>query len=62
MVQTILKTSSYNGKYVALKSFADHSVIASGTSPKEVYEKAQKKGVKDPVISFIPTKDMVQIY
>jgi len=29
MVQTLLKTNNYSGKYVALESFQSHTVIAS---------------------------------
>ena len=40
----------YSGKYVALKSFEDDTVISSGDHINEVYKKAAKKGYKNPVI------------
>ena len=52
----------YSGKYVALKSFADDTVISSGDRIQEVYKKAEKKGYKNPVIVHVPEKDMVLIY
>ncbi|GAJ01701.1 unnamed protein product, partial [marine sediment metagenome] len=30
--------------------------------PQKVYEEAVKKGYFEPVIAFIPSKDIVQIY
>jgi hypothetical protein len=52
----------YGGKYVATKSFKDKKVISFGKNPSKVFEKAKKKGVKDPVIFYVPEKDMVHIY
>ena len=45
-----------------MKDFDDSAVIADGANPQEVYEKAIKKGLKNPVITFVPIKNMVQIY
>lgn len=62
MVQTLIKDSGYEGRYVTLKSFEDSTVISDGITPHEAYEKAIKKGVAKPVLVFVPLKDMVQIY
>ena len=62
MVQTLITKSGYEGKYVALKSFEDSTIISDGVTPQEAYEKAQEKGVVAPVLVFVPLKDMVQIY
>ncbi len=62
MIKTLIKSSNYNGRYVAMKDFNDTSVIADGVNPQEAYEKAMKKGFKNPVVTFVPMKDMVQIY
>lgn len=62
MIKTLLKSSNYNGRYVAMKDFSDSAVIADGVNPQEAYEKAIKKGLKNPVITFVPVKNMVQIY
>lgn len=45
-----------------MKDFNDHTVIADGVNPQEVYDKAVKNGIKNPVVIFVPIKDMVQIY
>ncbi|MFZ5799912.1 MAG: DUF5678 domain-containing protein [Candidatus Omnitrophota bacterium] len=62
MEQTLIKERKYNGRYVAIKDFNDYTVIADGKDPQEVFEKAARGGYKDPVILFVPLKDMVQIY
>lgn len=62
MIQTLLNGTQYNGKYVAMKSFSDHTVVGDGATPQEAHDKAVKNGCVDPVMTFIPTKGMVQIY
>ncbi|MEE8360051.1 MAG: DUF5678 domain-containing protein [Candidatus Omnitrophota bacterium] len=62
MIQTVLDNNKFNGRYIAMKSFADHSVIGDGATPEEAYIKATKSGCQNPVITFVPVKGMVQIY
>jgi len=62
MEQVLIKENKYNGRYVAIRDFGDGRVIADSKDPKEAYDKAVKQGYSNPVIVFIPTKDMVQIY
>lgn len=62
MEQTLITEAKYNGRYVAIKDFRDGTVIGDGKDPQEAYEKAIKKGFVEPVILFVPYKDMVQIY
>ncbi len=62
MEQTLLKDTKYNGRYVALRDFNDPTVLADGGDPQEVYAQAVKNGCAEPVILFVPSKDMVQIY
>ncbi|MFH0732240.1 MAG: DUF5678 domain-containing protein [Candidatus Omnitrophota bacterium] len=62
MIRTLLTTNNYNGKYVAFKDFKDTTVIGEGMTPQEAYEQAIKHGSKNPVVTFIPIKGMVQIY
>jgi hypothetical protein len=52
----------YSGKYVAKKSFKNKNVVCSGENLTKVYESAKKKGIKDPVVFFVPLKGMVQVY
>jgi hypothetical protein len=62
MAQTLIKDKKYMGKYVALRDFGDFSVIGFGDTPQEAYEKALRRGHNDPVIVFIPLKNLVLIY
>ena len=62
MEQTLIKDNKYNGRYIAIKDFTDNTIVGDGKEPQEAYEKALGKGFKDPVILYVPLKDMVQIY
>ncbi|MEW6557606.1 MAG: DUF5678 domain-containing protein [Elusimicrobiota bacterium] len=62
MKHVLIKGKKYNGQYVAVKDFKKPVVVANGTNPEEVYKIAIKKGVQDPVLLFVPSKNMVQIY
>jgi hypothetical protein len=60
--KTYVNQKRYMGKYVALRSFVDKKVVASGKRPSDVAERAGKKGVKNPVIVFVPEKNISHIY
>ncbi|MFA6217702.1 MAG: DUF5678 domain-containing protein [Candidatus Omnitrophota bacterium] len=62
MAQLLLKETKYEGRYVAIKDFDGTVVIADGKNPDEVYRKALKKGVCNPVVFYVPVKGMVHIY
>ena len=62
MSKVLVKTNQYNGRYVAMKSFDDHTVVGSGKDPQTALQEAAEKGAKDPVIVYIPEKEMVHIY
>jgi hypothetical protein len=62
MIQTLINSNKYDGKFVAFKDFDDHSIVGEGMSPKDAYDMALSKGYKNPVVTFVPIKDMVQIY
>ena len=62
MDNTLVKGERYGGRFVALKSFDDQTIIVEGKDPKETLDKATQKGFKTPVIVYVPVKDMVQIF
>lgn len=62
MGNVLVKDEKYSGRFIALKDFNDNTVIVDGKNPKEVLDKAISKGYQNPVILFVPIKDMVQIY
>lgn len=45
----------YKGLWVALKD-DEKTVVASGTTAKQVWQKAQKKGYKNPILFRVPTE------
>ena len=45
----------YSGKHIAI---VDEKVVASGSNPKEVWERAKKKYPdRKPVLAFVPKED-----
>jgi hypothetical protein len=45
----------YKGQWVAFKE-DEKTVISSGKTAKEAYEKALSKGYKNPILSRMPTE------
>lgn len=52
----------YSGLFVATLSFTSKDVISSGKDVNSVLEDAKQKGANDPVVFFVPERDMVHIY
>lgn len=44
----------YKGLWVALKGPQENEVVATGKTLKEIIEKAEKKGVKHPLVTQVP--------
>jgi len=62
MENLLVKTNEYNGRYVALRSFEDHSVIGVGDDPEAALKDAMANGVEEPVLVYVTEKDTVHIY
>jgi hypothetical protein len=62
MEKVMIKTDKYNGRYVAMKSFDDHTVVGVGDDPETAIKDATSKGYKNPVLLYIPEKELVHIY
>ena len=60
--QVLITEEGYEGKYVALRSFLDRVVVASGDNPKIVMEQARQKGCTEPVMFFVPERDISLVY
>jgi hypothetical protein len=58
----LLKTDKFNGRYVAMKSADDHTVVSSGETPAETLESARKDGFQDPILVYVPLEESVHIY
>jgi hypothetical protein len=60
---TVVKDAKkYEGQYVTVKSFASKAVITHGKQLLDVFKRAQKAGVEEPVLIYIPGKDAVHLF
>ncbi len=62
MGKVFVTTDEYNGRYVAMKSFDDNTIVGVGDNPEEALKAAEEKGFKNPILLYIPEKDLVHIY
>lgn len=53
MEKVLLQRKKYGGKYIALQSASDKTVIADGDDPSTVKKLASEKGVTEPLIFFV---------
>ena len=60
--EILLGKRKYNGKYVALKSFNENIVVASGLNPTAVINRAIQKGVNEPVILYVPQENEIHVF
>jgi hypothetical protein len=58
----VKEIDKYEGKYVAIKDFTDRKPVTSGDDPITVYNKAVEIGIKDPVVFYVPKRDVAHIY
>ena len=58
----LVAEDKYDGKYVALRSFTDREVVASGSDPVAVMNAAKDRGAANPVLFFVPKRDMTFVY
>lgn len=60
--QVLVTEGGYEGKYVALRSMTDRTVIASGDGPEVVMRKAREQGMINSVIFFVPSHNITLVY
>ena len=60
--RVLVSQKKHMGKIVALRSFSDNTVVASGTDYAAVLARARKAGVERPVMVRVPAKKMVCCY
>jgi len=58
----LITEEGYEGKCVALRSISDRTVVASGDDPEAVMQEARDKGSANPVIFFVPSRDITLVY
>jgi hypothetical protein len=52
----------YGGQYVTVKYYASKTVITHGKKPADVFNRAKKKGIEEPILLYIPKPGMVHLY
>jgi hypothetical protein len=62
MERILVTTDEFNGRYVAMKSVEDNTIVGVGDDPERALREAEEKGFKNPVLLYIPEKDLVHIY
>lgn len=62
MEKVLVTTDEFNGRYVAMKSFNDNTIVGVGDDPEEALRDAEAKGFKNSILLYIPEKDIVHIY
>ncbi|MBM4350126.1 MAG: hypothetical protein FJ106_09615 [Deltaproteobacteria bacterium] len=62
MEKILVTTDEFNGRYVAMKSIEDNTIVGVGDDPEKALREAEEKGFKNPVLLYIPEKDLVHIY
>jgi len=62
MEKILVTTDEFNGSYVAMKSAEDNTIVGVGKDPEKALKDAEAKGFKNPVLLYIPEKDLVHIY
>ena len=58
----LVTTEEFNGRYVAMKSFEDNTIVGVGDDPEKALKDAESKGFANPVLLYIPESDVVHIY
>jgi hypothetical protein len=62
MEKILVTTDEFNGRYVAMKSVDDNTIVGVGDDPEKALREAEEKGFKNPILLYIPEKDLVHIY
>lgn len=62
MENPLIKTNDYDVRYVALRSFEDHTVVGVGDDPETDLEDARANGIDAPVLLYVERAGSVQIY
>ncbi len=60
--RVLVSQKKYMGKIVALRSFSDNTVVASGEDYSDVLTRARAKGVDSPVMVRVPAKKTICCY
>jgi len=62
MEKILVSTDEFSGRYVAMKSFEDNTIVGVGDDPERALKEAEARGFNNPVLLYVPEKDLVHIY
>ncbi len=62
MEKILVNSENYYGKYVAIKTADDNTIVGEGVTPQEALNKAKKNGFINPFLLYVPNKNLVHIY
>lgn len=62
MEKILVNSNKYDGQYVAMVSADDNTIVGSGNTPEEAINEARKKGIQNPLLLYVPDKNLVHIY
>ena len=62
MEKILVTTDEFNGRYVAMKSVDDNTIVGVGDDPEKALREAEEKGFNNSILLSIPEKDLVHIY
>ena len=58
----LVTDKGYEGKYVALRSPSDNTIVGYGNTPEEASNLAHKNNCATPILLYVEESNMVQIY
>jgi hypothetical protein len=59
MEKLLVSSEEYNGRYVAVKSFDDNTIVGVGDDPERALNDAERKGFKNPVLFYTCPKGIL---
>jgi len=62
MEKILVTTEEFNGRYVAMKSVDDNTIVGVGDDPEIALREAEEKGFRNAILLYVPEKDLVHIY
>lgn len=59
MAKVLLETDEHAGRYVALRSRDDNTVVGFGDTPVRAVQAAQENGCASPILFYVPERPVV---
>lgn len=58
----LVRDNKHEGKFIAFRSVSDRTIVAEGSNPDTVILKAKKAGYENPMIMYVPDKNLTCCY